>query len=145
MPEGGAHLRQRAMDLLSSYVEALETSPSPLYDREPLEVVSGLVARAGREVITALGAPDLWCMEHGAHVIRVLVEVRIYIQWMARQDPSVYRCACRKPRPRHATRRYSLIRQPVRVCLRARCRAGSTGSGSGFSGAAASSDQCGRC
>jgi hypothetical protein len=30
-------------------------------------------------------------MEHGAHVIRALVEVRIYIQWMARQDPSVYR------------------------------------------------------
>ena len=26
-------------------------------------------------------------------------------------------CACRKPRPRHATRRYSLIKQPVQVCL----------------------------
>ena len=30
-------------------------------------------------------------MEHGAHIIRVLVEVRIYLQWMARQDPSIYR------------------------------------------------------
>jgi hypothetical protein len=30
-------------------------------------------------------------MEHGAHIIRVLVESRIYIQWMARQDPSIYR------------------------------------------------------
>jgi Family of unknown function (DUF5677) len=29
-------------------------------------------------------------MEHGAHIIRVLVEVRIYIQWMAQQDPSIY-------------------------------------------------------
>src|ERR1017187_4525047 len=27
-------------------------------------------------------------------------------------------CACRKPRPGHATRRYSLIRPPARVCLR---------------------------
>jgi hypothetical protein len=30
-------------------------------------------------------------MEHGAHIIRALVEVRIYIQWMAQQDPSIYR------------------------------------------------------
>lgn len=87
----GAYLRQLAMDLLSSYVEALETSPACLYDRERQEVHSGLVARAGRDVITALGAPDLWCMEHGAHIIRMLVETRIYIEWMARQDASIYR------------------------------------------------------
>jgi hypothetical protein len=91
MPDDGAHLRRLAMDLLSSFMEALETSPARLYDRERQEVVSGLVARAGRDVIAALGAPDLWCMEHGAHVARVLVEVRIYIQWMARQDLSIYR------------------------------------------------------
>jgi hypothetical protein len=91
VPEEGAHLRRLAMDLLSSYVEALETSPARLYDPEQQEVHSGLVARAGRDVITALGAPDLWCMEHGAHIIRALVEVRIYIQWMARQAPSIYR------------------------------------------------------
>jgi|SRR5271165_3057018 len=30
-------------------------------------------------------------MEHGAHIVRALVEVRIYMQWMARQDPSFYR------------------------------------------------------
>jgi len=90
-PRGSDHLRQLAMDLLSSYVEALETSPSRLYDQERQEVHSGLVARAGREVITALGAPDLWSMEHGAHVLRTLVEVRIYLQWMALQDPTIYR------------------------------------------------------
>jgi hypothetical protein len=90
-PEDGAHLRQLAMDLLASYVEALETSPAALYDHERQEVNSGLVARAGRDVITALGVPDLWCMEHGAHIIRSLVEVRIYIQWMAKQPLSIYR------------------------------------------------------
>jgi hypothetical protein len=46
-------------------------------------------------------------------------------------------CGCRKPRPRHATRRYSLIRPPARVCVRTRYCSRSTGSGSGFSGAAA--------
>lgn len=91
MPDDGAHLRRLAMDLISSYVEALETSRARLYDREQQEVHSGLVARAGRDVITALGAPDLWCIEHGAHIIRALVEVRIYIQWMALQNPSIYR------------------------------------------------------
>jgi len=87
----GDELRQLAMDLVSSYVEALETSPARLYDQEPQEVHSGLVTRAGREVIAALGSRDLWCMEHGAHVVRVLVEVRVYLEWMARQEPSIYR------------------------------------------------------
>lgn len=91
MPEDGAHLRRLAMDLLASYIEALETSPSRLYDHEQQEIVSGLVARAGRDVIAALGAPDLWCLEHGAHIARMLVETRIYIEWMARQEPQIYR------------------------------------------------------
>jgi hypothetical protein len=90
-PGGGMHLRRLAMDFLSSYVEALEMSPARLQDRERQEVHSGLVARVGRDVIAVLGAPDLWCMEHGAHIARTLVEVRIYIQWMAQQDPTTYR------------------------------------------------------
>ena len=40
VPEEGAHLRRLAMDLLSSYVEALETSPARLYDWEQQEVQS---------------------------------------------------------------------------------------------------------
>ncbi|WP_375479179.1 DUF5677 domain-containing protein [uncultured Jatrophihabitans sp.] len=91
VPTDGTHLRQLAMDLLSSYVEALECAPARLHDHERQEVHAGLVARAGRDLITALGAPDLWCMEHGSHIIRVLVEVRIYLQWMATQDETIYR------------------------------------------------------
>jgi hypothetical protein len=88
---GGDHLQQLAMDLVSSYVEALERAPARLYDQERQEVHAGLVSRAGREVITALGYKDLWCVEHGSHVIRALVEVRILLQWMASQDPAIYR------------------------------------------------------
>ena len=83
-------LRQVAMDVVSSYTEALETSPARLYDQERQEVHAGLVARAGRDVVTALGCPDLWCLEHGAHIGRMLVEVRILLQWMSSQDPSIY-------------------------------------------------------
>lgn len=87
-----ADFRRRAMDLMSSYSEAIETTPSRLYDLEREEVHTGLVARAAREVITALGAPDLWCSEHGSHVGRILVEVRILLEWMATQDQEdVYR------------------------------------------------------
>jgi len=91
MPPDGAHLRGLTMDLLASFVEALETAPVRLHDSERQEVISGLVARAGRDLIAVFTAPDLWCMEHGSHVIRMLVETRIYLQWMAQQDPSIYR------------------------------------------------------
>jgi len=90
-PDKDANLRRFAMDLLASFLEALEISPSDLYGHERQQVVSGLVARAGRDVIVALGAPDLWCLEHGAHIARMLVETRVYIEWMAKQDPAIYR------------------------------------------------------
>src|ERR1017187_4840672 len=52
-------------------------------------------------------------------------------------------CTCREPRPCHATRRYSLIMPSTRVSLRRRYWSRSTGSGSGFSGAAASRERWG--
>lgn len=91
VPADGAHLRGLTMDLLSSFVEALETAPARLHDNERQEVISGLVVRAGRDLIAVLTAPDLWCMEHGAHIVRMLVESKIYLHWMAQQDPSIYR------------------------------------------------------
>jgi hypothetical protein len=91
IPEDGNNLRRFTMDVLSSFVEALETAPANLYSNERQEVVSGLVARAGRDLIAVLGAPDLWCLEHGAHIGRMLVETKIYLHWMARQDPIIYR------------------------------------------------------
>jgi site-specific recombinase XerD len=54
-------------------------------------------------------------------------------------------CACRKPHPHHATRRYSLIKPPTHAPFRMRYWSRSTGSGSGFRGAAACSERCGRC
>lgn len=85
-------LRRRAMDMMSSYIEAIEESrPFRLFDPEPQEVHAGLVSRAAREVITALGSPDLWCSEHGSHVGRVIVEARIVLAWMSQEDTGVYR------------------------------------------------------
>lgn len=84
--------QQRAMDLTSSYVEAVENSPSRLYDPSCEEVHTGLVVRAAREVIAMLGSPDLWCSEHGSDVGRTLVENRILLVWMATQNQEeIYR------------------------------------------------------
>ncbi|MFE3796495.1 DUF5677 domain-containing protein [Nocardia tengchongensis] len=91
MPKGGENLRRFSMDVLASFVEALERAPAHLYENERQEVVSGLVARAGRDLIAVLGAPDLWCLEHGAHIGRMLVETKIYLHWMAQQEPTIYR------------------------------------------------------
>lgn len=90
-PTDGDHLQQLAMDLVASYVQSLETAPARLYDHERQEVHAGLVSQVGRELITVLGCPDLWCIEHGSHMTRALVEVRIPLQWMATQDPGLYR------------------------------------------------------
>ena len=59
--------------------------------------------------------------------------------------PTPAPCWCRQSHPRHATRRYSLIMPPVRVCLRTPYWPRMTGRGSGFSGAAECSERCGRC
>ncbi|MEX5236012.1 DUF5677 domain-containing protein [Kocuria arenosa] len=91
MPADGANLRQLTMDLLSSFIEALETAPMRLYEKEHQEVISGLVSRAGRDLIAVLSAPDLWCIEHSSHITRMLVEIQIYLHWMAKQDSSIYR------------------------------------------------------
>lgn len=51
IPEGGRYLRGFVMDLMGSFVEALERAPSNLYAQERQEVVSGLVSRAGRDLM----------------------------------------------------------------------------------------------
>ncbi|MFE1664553.1 DUF5677 domain-containing protein [Microbacterium sp. P02] len=91
VPPEGAHLRRLAMDLLSSYIEVVDQGPRSLRDPSELEVHSGLVARAGRDVIAALGTPELWSVEQGGHVVRALVEARVYLEWMSQQPKSVYK------------------------------------------------------
>lgn len=85
-----ADFRQRAMDLFTSYVEAIETAAQRIYDPDAQEVHAGIVSRAAREVITGLGTPDLWCTEHGSHIGRTLVEGRIVLAWMSTQDEDIY-------------------------------------------------------
>jgi len=84
--------------------------------------------------------PPLWSEWNGKY--------RDYVRDLWRGEPTLpefalrsLSCGCRKPRPCHASRRYSLIRPPARACFRTPYCSRSTGSGSGFSGAAPSSDR----
>lgn len=86
-----ADFRDRAIRLFTSYIESIEKAPQHIYDPNPQEVHTGIVARAAREVIMALGNPDMWCSEHGSHIGRTLVEGRIVLAWMSTQDVAIYR------------------------------------------------------
>jgi hypothetical protein len=66
-----------------------------------------------------------------------LGDVELSKAWKGERGEAPFTCVCREPRPCHATRRYSLIMPPIRVSLRRRYWSRSTGSGSGFNGAAA--------
>lgn len=89
--ESDGCLRQFVTDLLSGFIETVELSNLTNITNEQREVVSGLISRAGRDLIAVLEAPSLWCVEHGAHIGRMLVEVKIYLAWMAQQDATIYR------------------------------------------------------
>lgn len=87
-----ADFKQRAMDLTASYMEAISSMPSRLHDPEREEVNTGLVIRAARAVVVALGNESTWSSEHGAHIGRMIVEVQILLNWMALQDQAtIYR------------------------------------------------------
>ena len=87
--------------------------------------------------------PDYNYVDNPAHPTKILVPSLSTYRKAVDEFMHLYvnasgcTCGCREPHPPHTTRRYSLIRPPARACLRTRYCSGSTGPGSGFSGAAA--------
>ncbi len=95
----------------------------------------GLVCRGGRLGFLDSLVGDRMSLHGTAQIGELVGHERGFGDGSQHAD-SRFACGCRKPRPRQATRRYSLIVPPTRVCLRMRYCSRSTGSGSGFSGAA---------
>ena len=114
------------------------------YDRPPPGVQSMLVAQ---EPVVVAVHPAHRLAGRGSVPLRALRDEPMVTLTRASKLRSTLEtaCECRKPHPRHAIRRYSLIRPPARACLRTRYCSRSTGSGSGLSGAAACRERCGRC
>jgi len=82
---------QSVLDRIEKFIETLEISGFEQHSREKYEVNSGLIVRAGRELLAVLEAPVLWTSEFGSHITRMLVETQIYLTWMAKQDDHIYR------------------------------------------------------
>jgi len=84
-------LRAEVDSLWKRFAEVAETMDPDLYSPYRFEVITGLVGRALRLVRTIAGYPLMWTMEHGAPVLRALVESRIIIRYLvAHEDPALY-------------------------------------------------------
>jgi hypothetical protein len=105
-------------------------------------------AAAGRPVLVVLSVRRFRCPDPSCAKVTFAEQAEgLTARYRRRSVPllGMLACGCREPYPRHATRRYSLIRPPTRAVLRTRYSLRSTGSGSGFSGAALCRKRCGRC
>lgn len=82
---------QRVGDLKDRFLEAALAADPDLYAPDRHEVLSGLVNRQIRSVWAMASMPLFWSVEHGAPVIRGVVEARIVARWlMHKDDPSLY-------------------------------------------------------
>jgi hypothetical protein len=86
-----AALRSRAEEIWESFVRVSRTTDPDLYAPDRFEVLTGIVGRALRLVRLIAGYPPMWTMEHGAPVLRALVESRILGRFLNRkEDPALY-------------------------------------------------------
>jgi hypothetical protein len=81
-------LREEVEALWTGFAEVAKTTDPDLYSPHRFEVLTGLVGRALRLVRTIAGYPLMWTMEHGAPVLRALVESRIIIRYLVAHDDS---------------------------------------------------------
>jgi Family of unknown function (DUF5677) len=81
-----------AMEEIEGEFHSLAEKTDPdLYNPDRYEVLSGIVGRTLRYLTVFVGYPPLWTMEHGAPLLRALVEARIVLRFLeGRADPDLY-------------------------------------------------------
>ena len=75
-------LQSRAQQLWETYFDAATTTPPDLYDPDRFEVLTGLVGRTVRYVLSFTQTPPMWTMEHGAPILRALLETEIVFRYL---------------------------------------------------------------
>jgi len=84
-------LRLRAESIWGEFVQLTKTTDPDLYSPDRFEVLTGIVARALRLVRLFAKYPPMWTMEHGAPVLRALVETRIVMRYLEhKSDATLY-------------------------------------------------------
>jgi hypothetical protein len=85
------HISKRLEELRKRFFEAADVDPD-IYDPTRYEVLTGIVSRMVRAVSIATNTPTMWSTEHGAGLIRGLVEARIVFAWLLQQaDPTLFK------------------------------------------------------
>lgn len=81
-------LQSRTQELWATYFGTATTTPPDLYDPDRFEVLTGLVGRAVRYVLSFAQTPPMWTMEHGAPVLRALLETEIVFRYLLHTEAS---------------------------------------------------------
>lgn len=79
-------LRQRSQRLWDDFFTVATTTDPDLYDPDRFEVLTGLIGRVVRYVQSFVLTPPMWTMEHGAPVLRALVETEILFKYLVAQE-----------------------------------------------------------
>jgi hypothetical protein len=83
--------RQVVDDLRTEFHQLAETTDPDLYDPDRYEVLTGLVGRVLRFLSVFSGYPPLWTMEHGAPLLRTIIETRIVFRYLVQgDDPQLF-------------------------------------------------------
>lgn len=78
---------ERVLELYEAFLHDVMSPEAPVDLNRParFEVLTGLVARAMRQVIAILRAPHQWSGEQASPVMRALIEARIVATWLLAQ------------------------------------------------------------
>lgn len=68
------------------FLQLADTTDPDIFNPDRYEVLTGIVARVLRYLNVYIGYPALWTMEHGAPLLRSVVEARIIIRYLAVAD-----------------------------------------------------------
>lgn len=78
--------RETVDGLRAGFHQLAETTDPDLYNPDRYEVLTGLVGRVLRYLGVFSGYPPLWTMEHGAPLLRTLIESRIVFRYIVQSD-----------------------------------------------------------
>ncbi|MEW1776192.1 DUF5677 domain-containing protein [Streptomyces sp. NPDC086777] len=85
--ESAYHEMADDIKVLRERFEQLADATNPdLFNPDRYEVLTGVVARVLRYLNVYIGYPALWTMEHGAPLLRSVVEARIIIRYLSAAD-----------------------------------------------------------
>lgn len=79
-------LQHRSAQLWDRYFDVATTTAPDLYDPDRFEVLTGLVGRSVRYVQSFVQTPPMWTMEHGAPILRALLETEIVLRYLLAKE-----------------------------------------------------------